>query len=117
MYIDHLCKNPEYIDTVASWIYDEFVIKTNGSISYKEVVEYLSKTNEQDYTMTFVAINDNECIGTVSIFENDLQNQKILTPWLASLYVSPNYRRKGVGEQLINHVKDIVRGIVLKPYT
>lgn len=42
-----------------------------------------------------IAVSDNECLGTVSIFENDLQTQKDLTPWLASLYVSLDYRGRG----------------------
>ena len=109
MYIDHLCNHPEYIDIVSTWIHNEFVIKTKGSLNFKEVVEYLSNTNEKDYPMAFIALVDNACVGTVSIFENDLQTQKVLTPWLASLYVSPNHRGQGVGEMLISHVQDVVK--------
>lgn len=111
MYIDHLCNHTEYINIVSTWIYDEFVVKAKGRLSFKEVVEYLSNTNKKDYPMIFIAIVDNECVGTVSIFENDLKTQKELTPWLASLYVSPDKRGQGVGELLINHVQDVVKGL------
>ena len=109
MYIDHLCNYPEHLEAVANWIYDEFVIKPKGSLSFKEVVEYLNKTNEESLPMTFVAILDNECVGTVSIFKNDLKTQETLTPWLASLFVNPEYRGRGVGEALINHVQHVVK--------
>jgi len=109
MYIEHLCNNPEYINKVANWIYDEFVVKTGGSLTYEEVVAYLSETNKKDYPFVFVAVYDNKCMATVSIFENDLKTQKELTPWLASLYVEPKYRGKGVGEKLIERIKSEVK--------
>ncbi len=109
MHIDHLHKHPEYIKPVAAWIYDEFVIKTDGSIGFDEVVAYLSNTNDKDYPMAFVAIANNESVGTVSIFQNDLKTQDALTPWLASLYVSPRHRGQAIGELLIKHVQKVVK--------
>lgn len=109
MYIDHLCNHSEYINTVSTWIYNEFVIKTGGSLNFEEFVEYLSNTNKKDYPMTFIAVVENECVGTVSIFENDLKTQKALKPWLASLYVSLEYRGQGIGERLISRVQDEVK--------
>lgn len=111
MRIDHLFKHTEYIASVAAWIYDEFVIKTGGSISFNEVVAYLSNTNDQIFPMAFVAIVDNECVGTVSIFKNDLKTQEALTPWLASLYVSPQHRGQGIGYKLIKHVQEVVKAL------
>ncbi len=109
MRIDHLFKHTEYIASVAAWIYDEFVIKTGGSISFNEVVAYLSNTNDRSFPMAFVAIVDNECVGTVSIFKNDLKTQEALTPWLASLYVSPRHRGQGIRYKLIKHVQEVVK--------
>lgn len=109
MYIDHLCDHPEYINKVATWIYDEFFVKTGGSLTFEEVVGYLSEANKNNYPFVFVAVLDNKCIGTVSIFENDLKTQNELTPWLASLYVDPKYRGQGVGEKLVEKVKKEVK--------
>lgn len=109
MYIDHLCNHPEHLETVATWIYDEFVIKAKGNLNFEEVVEYLNKTNKESFPMTFAAMINNECVGTVSIFANDLKTQDILTPWLASLYVDPEHRGKGIGEVLIEHVQHVVK--------
>lgn len=59
--------------------------------------------------MTFIAVLDNKCVGTVSIFENDLKTQKSLKHWLSSLDVSPDNRGKGAGRKLINHIQEVVK--------
>jgi len=109
VYIDYLCNCTEHINTVSKWIHSEFVVKTGGSLSLGEVVEYLSNTNTTTFPITLVAVIENQCVGTISIFENDLKTQKELTPWLASLYVSELYRGQGIAEKLINRVQEIIK--------
>lgn len=111
MEIEYLCDRPEYVDLVAGWVYNEFVIGTASSFTLEGCKDYFSKTNKTKLEITFVAIIDYKGVGTVSIFENDLDNQKVLTPWLASLYVEPDYRSKGIAKQLIEKVKQAVKGL------
>ena len=66
------------------------------------------------FPITLVAIKDDECVGTVSVFENDLKTQNDLTPWLASLYVNPQYRGQGIAEKLINRVKEVIEELGFK---
>jgi predicted N-acetyltransferase YhbS len=49
------------------------------------------------------------CVGTISLVENDLQCRPHYTPWLASLFVPEEYRKQGIGEQLIEHIKGLAR--------
>jgi N-acetylglutamate synthase-like GNAT family acetyltransferase len=114
MYIDYLYNHPEYIKIVSSWIHSEFVVKAKGSLNLEKVAEYFSNTNIESFPITLIAIIDNECIGTVSIFQNDLKTRKDLIPWLASLYVNSDYRGQGIGEMLINQVKKVVKGLGFK---
>lgn len=109
MYIDYLCNCPDSINIVSNWIYNEFVHGSRSKLTLENVIEYFSNTNKKDFPITLVSLIDNKCIGTVSIFENDLKTQKDFTPWLASLYVTPDYRGKGVGQKLISKVQGIVR--------
>jgi len=78
------------------------------------ITEYFKSTSLTSFPITLIAVADNECIGTISIFENDLKTQNDLTPWLASLYVIPNYRCKGIAEKLINRVRDVVKDLGFK---
>lgn len=110
MHIDYLCNNKEYVETVANWIYSEFVLEAEkSSKKLEDIIEHFKNTNLTIFPITFIAIINNECVGTISIFENDLKNQNELTPWLASLYVSPVYRGQGIGEKLISKVQEVVK--------
>ncbi len=114
VYIDYLYNHPEHINTVANWIYSEFVVKASGTLSLDKVLEYLANTKLTSFPITLIAVIDGECAGTVSIFENDLKTQRDLTPWLASLYVNPHYRGKGIAKELINKVQQVVKELGFK---
>ena len=84
-------------------------MKEKGSLSLKKVIEYFSNTNIKSFPITLIVIINGECVATVSIFENDLKTPKKLTPWLASLYVSPDHRGQGIAKKLINKAQEIIK--------
>ena len=47
----------------------------------------------------------------VSLKENDLWSRKDLNPWMASLYVVPEYRGKGIGSSLVTHAAETAKTI------
>ncbi len=61
-------------------------------------------SNTNKIPMTFVASLDGKAIGMASLREND-GIRPDLTPWLGSLVVDPAYRKRKVGETLINAIK------------
>ena len=103
MKIEYLNRYPEYTEVVSTWIYNEFVNETSD-IKLEEIIEFLKNNKTDTFPITFVAIKNKECLGTISIFENDLKTQNELKPWLASLYVAPNHRGKGIANLLIENV-------------
>lgn len=115
MYIDYLCNNPEYVEIVAKWIYSEFVVESEMSLKkLEEINEYFKNTKLTTFPITLIAVVNNECVGTVSIYENDLKTQTELSPWLASLYVNSCYRGQGIAEKLINKVQEVVKHLGFK---
>lgn len=72
MIIDTLSNHPEQLKVVATMIHTEFVQKKKGTAPYEKVKAFLDKKTSEPYPMTFVALDDVTCIGTVSLFENDL---------------------------------------------
>ena len=109
MEIKYLANCPEYVEQVVNWIYGEFVVKGKNPCHIEKVNEHFSHTNTNSFPITLVALVNDQCVGTVSLFENDLKNQKALTPWLASLYVDVPYRSKGIAKKLIEQVKEIAK--------
>ncbi len=55
--------------------------------------------------MTLIAFLKGKPIGMASLREND-GIQPDLAPWLGSLVVAPAYRRRKIGEMLINIIKE-----------
>ena len=102
MKIEKLYDHLDMAQVVTKFVYDEFVSKSRSRFTLHDVLEFLKKTNKDRLPITYVAIENNECVGTVSLFENDLSTRRDLSPWLASLVVRHDCRNRGVGEKLIN---------------
>lgn len=65
---------------------------------------YLTHTNRDHLPITYVALVEDQPIGMVSLRDNDGVRSD-LSPWLGSLIVHPSYRSQGIGNMLINVVK------------
>lgn len=107
MEIVYLFNYPQYIETVSKWIYDEFVVKSGSTMTLEKVNQYFSNTSIKNFPITLIAVIDNKCVGTVSLFENDLDTQDVLHPWLASIFVEPTFRKLGIAEKLTNKLLSI----------
>ncbi|MGE6256925.1 GNAT family N-acetyltransferase [Heyndrickxia sporothermodurans] len=114
MIIDFLAHHSNYVEDVSNMIYKEFVLNTNSSKTFDEVFTYFSNTNMNTFPITLIAIEGDECLGTISIFENDLKSREEYKPWLASLYTKPEHRNKGVGKQLIDGTLKVVKELGYK---
>lgn len=51
----------------------------------------------------YVALEDDEIIGTYALLRNDLNSRQDLCPWLACLFVEDNYRGREIGSKLLQH--------------
>ncbi len=80
MKIEKLYDNIEMAEPVTQFIYDEFASKSKSQFTFNDVLEFIKKTNTDKLPITFVAIENNECIGTASLFENDLTTRMDLSP-------------------------------------
>ena len=92
--IVNLFDNMKYLNTVSSWIWNEW--EKDLSILY---VEYTTKHSSQknDIPQTFVALLDGKPVGTVALWRNDLRCRQDLYPWMACLYVQEEHRKRGIG--------------------
>ena len=54
--------------------------------------------------LTLVASLDSRPVGTATLLAHDVGTEQWpdLTPWLAGVYVMPEYRRRGIGGALVN---------------
>ncbi|WP_327205524.1 GNAT family N-acetyltransferase [Rossellomorea vietnamensis] len=58
---------------------------------------------EADLPRFYIAVNEDDIIGTYALLRNDLNSRQDLYPWLACLYVHPDQRGDGLGSVLLDH--------------
>ena len=106
-----LADHPKYVQQPATWHHDAFA-RLNPNASVAQRVEYLnSRMGRRSVPTTVIALLEEILIGSASLVEHDMPGREDLSPWIASVYVRPEYRRKGVGTRLMQHVEAIARDL------
>ena len=104
MRLEYLADRPEFIMPVATWIYQEWPeeFATVGLDTW--LAEFRGTLMRDGIPTTFVASEGPGLLGTASLIPSDLPERPDLSPWLASVYVLPRYRRAGIATALIGRV-------------
>jgi len=72
--------------------------------------KFIEHLNDHKIPLTFVAFYDEQPVGMCSLREND-GIRSDLTPWLGSLVVSPDYQKRGIGQNLIEATKQKAKNL------
>ena len=57
---------------------------------------------------------DQELFGSAAIIEHDMDTRMELSPWLASVFVAPEFRKRGIGSKLVTHVMEQAKNNKIK---
>ncbi len=88
-----------------TWIFNAFGSRS-GNLD--EVVRRAPRyANRDRLPIMLIATAEDEPAGCVVLRETDLEGWEHVGPWLASLYVSPDYRGRGVGSLLTRSVENL----------
>jgi GNAT superfamily N-acetyltransferase len=99
--IELLSKFIRLIPTVAKWHWDEWGhLDPNGSLA-GWTDGLASRANEDKIPLTIIALDGEIPVGSASIVSFDMDTRRDLSPWLAGVFVLPEYRSQGVGGQLV----------------
>jgi ribosomal protein S18 acetylase RimI-like enzyme len=99
--IKSLAECMEFSNIVAGWLYEEWI---KGKVEFDELSLHMKHfAQKEGLPKTFIAFYGKKPVGTVSLWRNDLPLRQDLTPWLAGLWVTPDFRGNFVGHQLVYH--------------
>jgi predicted N-acetyltransferase YhbS len=108
--IDFLSAHSQFIDTISQWHHEEWGDFMPYWSEADARTELHSHTGRVMIPTTLVALEGSELLGSVSLVVHDLEEWKgKYSPWLASLYVRPDSRSRGIGTELVKRAMEVAR--------
>ena len=106
MHILNLKEAPSRIQQLAEWHHSEWShLCVDGRLETRldKMASYLG---DDFVPTTFIGEKDGELVGSAAIIKCDMHTHENLSPWLASVYVSNDFRKNGYGASLVRHVME-----------
>ncbi|WP_318153158.1 GNAT family N-acetyltransferase [Halomonas sp. LR3S48] len=104
--IVRLSPDSDHVATVASWTYAEWghLHPNSTAESYRDA--FRRECGDGGVPSVFVAMHGNKPVGTAALLAEDMDSRRELTPWLASVFVLPEWRGQGIASTLIRRVEE-----------
>lgn len=104
MKIINLKTNPEYLEQAVHYYQTIWGNESNRAL-YDNSIRHavLSRALLPQW---YLLIADEKLIGTVGLVTNGFISRMDLIPWIAALYIDPDYRNQGLGGKLLKYVRE-----------
>ena len=101
--IESIADHLDWVPLIAGWHWQEWGdTDPLGSLAQWTHGLY-ERTLRDQIPTTYVAVEQRQPVGSVTLVEHDMEIRVDLSPWLAGVYVRPPSRRQGVGSALVRH--------------
>lgn len=106
MKIELLADNPQFISTIAAWLYAEWGWFMPPGSSVETVADKVhAHANRSALPLAMVARDGAELLGTASLRIHDMDILTELSPWLGGVYIDARHRNKGIGGRLVKAIE------------
>lgn len=110
LHIRRLEADEPAFDVVARWRYDAFYARDGGT--FEESRDALRAWMAGlGYETALLAEMDGQPAGSCLFVREEIDPKHDLTPWLAALYVAPEFRKLGIASALVRAIEEHARDI------
>lgn len=102
--IEHLAKHRAAIPLVAGWVEQEWGHLLPEATFETFVQSFVARTVPHRLPATWVALIGEQVVGTASLDPHDMTTRPEFSPWLAAVYVPPEFRGQNIGSRLVRTV-------------
>jgi len=93
-----------FLEQLALWHHQEWLYLNPGATFEQRLARYRQSLTTDALPEIIVAHHGSQLVGSATLEKEDMDTRKFLTPWLASLFVKPEQRNKGIASRLIEFV-------------
>ena len=101
-------ERPDLLPIVAEWLWREWWERKGRTLQQTQAI-YADCVAERGAPQTFVLLEGDLSVGTVTLARKDLDERPDLTPWLAGVFVIPDRRGRGYVSHLFTEFEAACR--------
>ena len=102
--LTYLADHPEARKPLAEWHCQEWGHLLPGWSEAEAAAELATHTGRHVAPTTVLAWTDDRLVGSASLLLEDMPGTETWSPWLASVFVAPGHRGRGIGAALVARV-------------
>ena len=93
-----------HLPTLAAWHHAQWLDLNPGDTLESRITRMQAYLGPDLIPSTFVYKVGQKTAGSAALVACDMETRPELSPWLASVFVAPEFRRQGIGAALVRHV-------------
>jgi GNAT superfamily N-acetyltransferase len=102
IHVESLKEHQELLSTIANIYMQEWGWHFSCEWDIVTLEDMIQDIRDNYLDTTYVAFVDKVFVGTVALLDADLKSHMHLKPWVTCLYVRPEFRKRGIGKQLVD---------------
>lgn len=99
-----LAQRPDLIALTTGWGWEAWGRKAGRSLAV-DLARVQALVDANDFEVTFVLLDSGTPAAMASLVRSDLDERPNLTPWLAGVYVHPDFRGRGHAIRVVRQVE------------
>ncbi|MDN3520701.1 GNAT family N-acetyltransferase [Halomonas ramblicola] len=107
--IERIGDDSPHVATLAEWTHAQWGHLHPGRRLDAAIAAFRAECGTGGVPSVFAALQGEIPVGTASLVADDMSDRRELTPWLASVYVLPEWRGRGIASRLVRRVEEEAR--------